>query len=414
MDTDHYEKIFGRISSTEMTTLKSFIEADKIRSIFPSVHDAIGEYVQRMHEEEKAQRAQLLWGAIPKTAADYLKDELGTIGAGNTIADALKFHNRDFLELISGGPAYEVTQLSSRIGQAGSIAETLRLQNELVKRQVFGTDAFEQAKALALASERYHLDDYLDSLRTATGSLTDKMLYLGSLDSIRSPEALKAFVHASTVADILGGSTGFDSQARQAWESLTSQTQPHFDTVQVYGKVLSAAGLTMPRWPHPRLLTIGEKRRRLQQRIQDRSNTKHAQKAWPVIYRLEVSLRDIISARMEQHYGEDWQRERLPQCGCKDLLGKWLNRGGDVLDHADFAHYIRIMCDPEHFECIFSFGFDDSDALKALLTRAKEVRIPVMHCLEFTQENLRDLRVTWRALETGLLRLTSDVDFDYH
>ena len=133
-----------------------------------------------------------------------------------------------------------------------------------------------------------------------------------------------------------------------------------------------------------------------------------------MLHRLEVSLRDVISSRMEQHYGEDWPRERLPQCDCKDLLGKWQKRGGEVLDHADFAHYIGIMCNPEHFEFIFSVGFEDSDALRTLLNRAKDLRIPVMHSLEFTQENLRDMRVTWKALETGLVHLTSDIDFNFH
>lgn len=414
MNMNDYERLFGRTSFTELAALKSIMEADKIKSLFPGISDTVGDYVRHMHEEEKAQREQLLRDGIPKTATEYLKDQLGTFGAAGTIADSLKFYDRDYLERILGRPAYELRQLSDHVGRVGSIAETLRLQNEAFRRQVFGTDAFEQAKALALASERYHLDDYLDSFRTAAGPLTDKMLYLGSLDSIRSPEKLKAFVHASTVADILDDSFGFDSQARQAWESLTSQTVAHFDTIQEYGKVLSAAGLTMPRWPHPRLLTIGEKKRRLHQRVQDRADTKYAKKAWPVIHRLEVSLRDVISTQMEQYYGEDWARERLPHCGCKGLLGKWQKRGGDVLDHADYAHYIWIMCDPEHFELIFSYGFDDSGALEALLTKAKDLRIPVMHCLQFTQENLRDVRVTWKALETGLLRLTSDVEFDYH
>lgn len=414
MNMNDYERLFGRISSTEAATLKSVMEVDKIRSLFPSIHDPIGEYVRRLQEEEKAQREQLLRGAIPQTAVEHLKQQLGTISNVGTIAHALELQNRDLLQLIRGRPAYELAQFSHHTDQIASIAATLQLQNEAFRRQVFGTDTFEQAKALALASERYHLDDYLDSFRTATGSLTDKMLYLGSLDSIRSPDTLKAFVHASTVADILSVSNGFDNQARQAWMSLTSQISPHFDTIQEYGKVLSAAGLSMPRWPHPRLLTIGEKKRRLHQRVQHRTDTRYAKKAWPVLHRLEVSLRDVISSQMEQHYGEDWPHERLPQCNCKGLLGKWQKRGGDVLDHADYAHYIDIMCNPEHFEVIFSFGFEDPDALKALLTRAKDLRIPVMHSLEFTQEDLRNMRVTWRALETGLVHLTSDVDSGFH
>jgi hypothetical protein len=405
-----YDRLLGRISATDLAASKGAMEADRARSIFPSIADTIGDYIRLIQEEEKAQREQLLRSAIPKTAVEYLKDQFGIVSSSETIADALKFYDRADLNRTFGSSVYEM-QLSGQIGQ---IAETLQLQNETFRKAIFGTNTFEDAKALATSSERYFLGDYLDNLRTSAGPLTDKMLHLGSLDSIRSPERLKAFVHASTVADILSNSFGFDEQVHQAWKSLTNQITPNFDSIQEYGKVLSAAGLTMPRWPHPRLLTIGEKRRRQHQRVQGRADIKFAKKAWPVIHRLEVSLRDVISTRMEQHYGEDWQRRRLPQCGCKDLLGKWQKRGGEVLDHADYAHYIWIMCNPEHFELIFSYGFDDSNAIEELLTKAKDLRIPVMHCLEFTQENLRDIRVTWRALEAGLLRLTSDVDFGYH
>ncbi|MFC0194728.1 hypothetical protein, partial [Aureimonas pseudogalii] len=90
----------------------------------------------------------------------------------------------------------------------------------------------------------------------------------------------------------------------------------------------------------------------------------------------------------------------------------WRKRGGDVLDHADYAHYARIMSNPEHFEVVFEAGFDDPAALAALLHDAGRLRAASHHARAFTLEDLRDLRVIWKTIETGLIAFVSDYEVE--
>ena len=309
--------------------------------------------------------------------------------------------------------ASEMDQVAARIGMVSSSAEALRIQAGL-QHQLLGTAVFDQAYELAQAAQQYHLDDYLDQFKTSVGPLTDKMLYLNSLESIRSEEHLRSFVQASTVADVLGHSHGFGFEAQQALAILSQQTIPQFASVQEYGHVLKAAGIALPRWPRLQLLTIAERRKRLRKLRGVNKGSKHRKEAWTVFDRNEQILREIIDAAMTDHYGEDWPLERLERCGCQRLLSRWMAHGGDVLDHADFGHYIYIMCDEEHFEAVFSIGFGELEGLKGLLTKAKSLRIPVMHAQSFTKEDLRDVRTTWKAIEAGLLGLTSEYEVVYH
>jgi len=115
---------------------------------------------------------------------------------------------------------------------------------------------------------------------------------------------------------------------------------------------------------------------------------------------------------MADAYGENWAEPQLPLCGCNDLLDRWRKRGGEALDHADYAHYARIMSHHEHFAAVFEAGFDDPEALAALLDDAGRLRAASHHARAFSPEDLRDLRVTWRTIETGLLAFTADYDVE--
>lgn len=81
-------------------------------------------------------------------------------------------------------------------------------------------------------------------------------------------------------------------------------------------------------------------------------------------------------------------------------------------DHADYAHYERTMSHPEHFEAVFESGFDDISDLATLIKKAGQLRAAPQHFHPFTPEALRDLRLIWRTIETGLLALTADYDFE--
>lgn len=69
-------------------------------------------------------------------------------------------------------------------------------------------------------------------------------------------------------------------------------------------------------------------------------------------------------------------------------------RGGEPLDHADYAHYRKIVVDPVHFDALFSAGFDHPNHLSSLLTRAGDLRNALAHHHPFSPSDLRDLRTT--------------------
>lgn len=98
---------------------------------------------------------------------------------------------------------------------------------------------------------------------------------------------------------------------------------------------LDVSGLRLPRWPRVRLLSRGEKRRRWRERLSLNAEPPHVPRAKSLVHQYERVLREMLGELMEGAYGENWPEERLPLCGCNDLVGKWHKKGGGfVLDHA--------------------------------------------------------------------------------
>ena len=241
--------------------------------------------------------------------------------------------------------------------------------------------------------------------------MASRLLIISSLDIFQKPAYLQAFTQTAAISNLLASSPRIDHHFQDAIQAYTKSQIPDFNTLRAYGDFLNFAGLGLNHWPHRRLLTIGEKRQRLKIKLSEQSEPPHVKKGMTLARRYELVLRNILDAAMMREYGTDWATARLPLCDCKDLLGKWQNRGGEVFDHADYAHYIKIMCNPAHFEALFSAGFDDPLALEVLLDKAKKHRAALFHFNEFLPENLLDLRLTWKTIESGLLVLTDDYGY---
>lgn len=273
--------------------------------------------------------------------------------------------------------------------------------------------AVSEASRLAEMAQTLSFSSGIDQFIPSAGALTEKLLHLESTAALLAPDLLKAFVHTSALSDMLTSSHRVDFGLIEATKAFSLQTIPRFDELQSYRSFLDASGLILPRWPHVRLLTIGEKRRRLRNRLQDNAESQHVRKAKSLVQRYELTLRDILEEVMEETYGADWAEERLPSCDCKDLLGRWRKRGGAVFDHADYAHYDRLMSNEQHFSDLFEAGFSDREELIALMQKAGTLRAALFHFHPFSTTDLRDLRLTWRVIETGLLALTDDYDFDF-
>ena len=266
-------------------------------------------------------------------------------------------------------------------------------------------DQARTAQALLLPSA-------LEAYRTSSDLLSLKLLALDGVAGAMTAANLGAFTQTSAMADMLGLSLRVDRELMAASRAFALEATPQLATLADHRSFLDAAGLVLPRWPRFRRLSPAERRRRWRSRLEANAEPKVVKRAKSVVHRYESTLREIIDDAMTEAYGEDWPALRLERCGCKDLLGKWRKRGGDPLVHADYVHYIKIMTHSEHFAEVFGVGFDDPEALGQLLKEAGRLRAASHHAGAFTPENLRDLRLTWRTLETGLLAFTPDHDLE--
>ncbi|MBD3835974.1 hypothetical protein [Brevundimonas sp.] len=288
-----------------------------------------------------------------------------------------------------------------------------------VYRAAFPNGLIEQAERIAQLSAGFALPDGLERFRTPTDSFVDRILRLSdsglgaSALAIGRPAQIEAFARASAMADMFAESDRLTRGVREAVGAFSITEMPQFANLAGYRSFLDAAGLRLAHWPRRRLLTMAEKRRRLKARLQANSAPPHVKRAKTLVHRYELTLREILDAVMAETYGEDWADERLPLCDCKDLLGKWKKRGGEVFDHADYTHYARIMSHPEHFQAIFEAGFDDPEAVFDLLKQAGKLRAASHHAHLFTPEDLKALRLTWNQIETGLIALTPDFELEW-
>lgn len=276
--------------------------------------------------------------------------------------------------------------------------------------------ALEQALKAVDAASRYELPEALEPYRTVTDALAFRLSGLQVKEWWRDSEYLEAFVRTSATADALR-SGGMNAEIEAAIRAFLTSPIPELPGLAQHRMFLDAAGLWLPRWPRLRPLSPSERRRRFKAQLGANAQSPHVRKAKSLVHRYELALRRVIDWVMAQAFGEVWWIERLPKCNCKDLLGKWKKRGGAVLDHADYPHYWRIMIHPEHFEAGFKLGFPDPDALKRLIEAARRLRGDSHHPSEdparFTAQDLYELRVTWIAIEEGLIALQPDHDFDY-
>jgi hypothetical protein len=287
-------------------------------------------------------------------------------------------------------------------------------------RAAFPSAFIDRAEHIAHLASGYTLPDVLERFRTPTDDFVDRILRASNAGlgatafGFSERPQIEAFTRASAMADMFAETDRLTRGVREAVGVFSITDMPEIASLAGYRSFLDAAGLRLPHWPRTRLLSRADKRRRLKARLQANAEAPHVKRAKSMVHRYELTLREILDAVMAETYGEDWAEARLPLCDCKDLLGKWKKRSGEVFDHADYAHYARIMSHPEHFEAIFEAGFDDPTAVFDLLVQAGRLRAASHHARVFTPEDLKDLRLTWRQIETGLLALTPDFEVDWN
>ena len=310
-------------------------------------------------------------------------------------------------------PHTDMLSSLERLSQYSSAAEALRQQEFNDRyRLALPASVVEEARRFADLAQSVEMQYSLDRFRPTPDLLADKLLHFHSLDAFAQPGNLAAFVQAAAAAEAFRESSRVDRALAEAAKQFSLAQLPDLYRRSDYSHFFDASGLLLPKWPNPRLLTLGQKRHRLNLKLRGNAESPQERKGKSLVKRYELTLRGVVDEAMYVEYGADWAENRLPLCDCKDLLGKWKNRGGEPLDHADYAHYRKIMVDPHHFEAVFSVGFDDPSHLAKLLIRAGELRNALAHYHPFSPSDLRDLRTTWSLIETGLLAITADYDFD--
>lgn len=285
--------------------------------------------------------------------------------------------------------------------------ETMRAARSLVE-----TASGQAVWAIAERASALSLPSALDSYRLSIQSLATRLTVFDAARIEHDPVAMKAFACAAAASDALALASCVDRSLLDATQAFSRTVLPDLGSWAAHRAFLDASGLWLPRWPRVRLLTTAEKRRRFKVRLQRNTEPTHIKRAKSLVHRYERVLREIVDAAMAAEYGEDWTEQRLPLCGCKTLLGRAASKGGEPLDHADYAHYREIMSHPDHHSRVFSAAFDDPVALVKLIDDAGRLRARSHHAGDFTPDDLRDLRLVWRTIEAGLLALTDDFTID--
>jgi hypothetical protein len=312
--------------------------------------------------------------------------------------DAVLSQQREFEQLIRANESsinsyremtqiakrYELDQFAALEAMTGSV-EAARLAGHLDLPNL-------------LQQHRYTDDRLASTLIDASGMSWWKDYHLEALNS-----------HAA-LSNMLDATKMVGSGTLATIESTLSGSILGLDSVREVRQFLDISGLL--RFPRFRILTRAEKRGRMKMLVKENAPSPHVRKAHSFNHRYELTLRAVVAKGMEEAYGENWPAERLHKCGCKKLFGKALGDGETVLDHADFTHYAEIMCHEEHFEAVFSKGFEDSDALREVILRLGRLRARSHHARTFTADDFREFVATWRLMEAGWIELVGDVEID--
>ncbi|WP_159997768.1 hypothetical protein [Roseomonas sp. 18066] len=285
---------------------------------------------------------------------------------------------------------------------------------------------FGEAIRAAAISDRYGVPEGLSAFRLGHEEMAERLVLAspavsGLQHQWATPEFGGAFVGVSAFSEMLLQGSMVGREAIGIASQLSAAGLPDILDAKTTRTFLDAAGLVPPlsragvaetflRTPRVRSISQAERRRRIGMMKGKEAAPRHVVKAYRLIHATERVLRRVIDDLMTLTYGDDWPEQRLPICGCKLLLKRWEKEGGDVLDHADWAHYSLIMSHPQHHGDVFGAGFENAEDLVVLIDKARTLRAAVGHVRSFTPQNLFDLRLVFTTLEEGLIDALPDFE----
>jgi tetratricopeptide (TPR) repeat protein len=127
-------------------------------------------------------------------------------------------------------------------------------------------------------------------------------------------------------------------------------------------------------------------------------------KAYTIFNKLENELRIFLQEEMEQTFGKNWWRQKIPPDIQKDCLEKKTNEAKDLtrlgkevkdlhpIYYSDFIHFLPIITKRDNWKQIFSSYFYDESWIK---TRLQELNIIIRRPVAHTRRVLapRDIRM---------------------
>ena len=271
-------------------------------------------------------------------------------------------------------------------------------------------DAAANAIESARLAGALNLPDALERYRLSDTALSSQIVEAKKLAWFDAPRIAALNSHAA-MSDLLDTTKIIGHGTLSAVNEFLSEPS-YLHSVRQVSQLMEVSKLL--RLPRYRILTRDEKAGRIRVLVKNSAPSAHARRAHSFIHRYESVLRFVLADCMERAYGEDWAASRLPLCGCKNLLGKGktLDEGETILDRADFTHYANIMCDSEHFDNVFSAGFDDPEELRQMIIRVGNLRARSHHARTFTPEHYRELVTLLRTIEAGLSGLIEEIEID--
>ena len=109
------------------------------------------------------------------------------------------------------------------------------------------------------------------------------------------------------------------------------------------------------------------------------------------LQRFESQLRKFISAQMENAFGSNWMRQRIPG----DMRSKWHDKQSQdtgaqhwpTIAYADFTDYVTIITRNDNWKDLFAEIFDNKSSVQESFRRLYPMRLATMHARTITQDD---------------------------
>ena len=122
---------------------------------------------------------------------------------------------------------------------------------------------------------------------------------------------------------------------------------------------------------------------------------------YELFYSLEVAIRDVIRARLEEHDKEDWWNKCVPQAirdsatlnKKRETEAGVTPRSDDWLSYTNFGELGQIITSNW---AIFSDMFTDQKAVQNTIARLNTLRAPIAHCSMLAEDEVLRLQLSLR------------------